>query len=308
MGKKSVESGTGPSRKRVLLLVENKQTRRLLEEWLCDAHEIVPLEAPDPLEERFDLVIIDGPALKGLRLRVRSKRKEAEPVFLPFLLLHQRRKGSVPTRHLGLVDDLILKPLDKVELRARVANLLRMRSLSLRLKREHDRAAKLAVTDDVSGFHNTRYLHRYLDRLMSSPKSRQRQVSLVFFDMDNFKEVVDLHGHVLGAKVLREVAGVVARTSGDEDRIVRYGGDEFVVILPGQGKEEALAKVEQIRDGINGTIYLEKEKLNIKVTASFGLATYPHDAADKKSLLVEADRCLFRSKGRGKNRISVKYE
>src|SRR5205085_5917920 len=139
-----------------------------------------------------------GPSLKRLRSRVRARRKAEEPVLLPFLLLSFPRAGSLPTRHLGkLVDDLIVRPMGENELRARVANLLRMRRLSLELKKEHDRVLKLSVTDDVSGFYNTRYLHRYLDRLLASPKAWEEDVSLVFFDLDNFKEVVDCHGHIL---------------------------------------------------------------------------------------------------------------
>ena len=125
----------------------------------------------------------------------------------------------------------------KPALRARVANLLRLHRLSLELKKEHDRVLKLSVTDDVSGFNNTRYLHRYLDRFMSAPDAQDQELSLVFFDLDNFKRVVDTHGHLLGSKILKEVAQAISRELDEDDRIVRYGGDEFVVILPRQGKE-----------------------------------------------------------------------
>jgi diguanylate cyclase (GGDEF)-like protein len=292
---------------RVLIQIKNKQDRELLEEWLSKSYEIVSLgqEQAHPLDVPFDLAILDGATMKANRRQVTHRRKEEEPVMLPFLMLAMRRRGAFPTRHFGkLVDDLIFRPLDQNELQARVANLLRLRRLSLELKKEHDRVVKLSVTDDVSGFHNTRYLHRYLDRLIDSPSSRFEEVSLVFFDLDNFKQVVDTHGHLVGAKVLREVAQAVHKALDEEDRIVRYGGDEFVVILPRQNKEQALVKVARMQEELTSTLYLDKEGLNIQVTASFGLATYPHDARDKKELLTEADHCLFRSKSRGKNRIS----
>src|SRR6185369_16469252 len=189
-----------------------------------------------------------SPSLKQLHDAVRARRKEQEPVLLPFLLLTRRRVGGRPARHLGrLVDDFIVSPVDEHELRARVVSLLRMRRLSLELKREHDRVLKLSVTDDVSGFNNTRYLHRYLDRVLGAPDAREEELSLVFFDLDNFKRVVDTHGHLLGAKVLREVAQAVHRELEEDDRIVRYGGDEFVVILPRQNKERALEKVQRLK-------------------------------------------------------------
>ncbi len=164
---------------------------------------------------------------------------------------------------------------------------------------------KQSVTDDVSGFHNTRFLHSFLDHYLSRKSSELDQLTLVFFDMDRFKEVVDTHGHLLGAKVLREVAEVVHEYLDAEDRIVRYGGDEYIVLLPGQGGADARAKVEAIRHGISSSHYLRGEGIDLNVTASFGLATYPDNAQDKKELLLAADQCLFQSKKEGKNRISV---
>jgi len=250
-------------------------------------------------------VIIDGPSLKDLRSKVRHVRAAQAPVFLPFLLLTVRRASSMPSRHLGrVVDDLIIRPLNEKELQARVSNLLRMRRWSLDLKKEHDRVMKLAVTDDVSGFNNTRYLHRYLDRLIENPAGKPVEVCLVFFDLDNFKQLVDCYGHLLGSKALKEVAQTVADVLGEEDRLVRYGGDEFIVILPRQNKEEALLKVNRMKHAISSKAFLQKEEINVPLTASFGLAAFPEDASDKRELLAEADRCLFRSKLEGKNRIS----
>jgi diguanylate cyclase (GGDEF)-like protein len=293
-------------RERILIQVKNRRDRHLLEDWLAPTYEIISAHANELLDERFDLAIVDGPSLKLFQSKIRARRKGEEPVLLPFLLLTFSRANSTPTRHLGkLVDDLIVRPVDEAELRARVANLLRLHRLSLELKREHDRVLKLSVTDDVSGFNNTRYLHRYLDRFLSQPDARDQELSLVFFDLDNFKRVVDTHGHLLGSKILKEVAQAISRELDEDDRIVRYGGDEFVVVLPRQSKGQALAKVQRMKRAIIKTPFLQKEKIDAHVTASFGLATFPRDAHDKRELLAAADDCLFRSKADGKNRISV---
>jgi len=289
---------------RILLQVKKKKDRRRLEEWLGKTFQLVLPSPGAPLEGEFDLVIIDGPSLKELRPKVRARRAAEEPVLLPFLLLTVRRRGSMPSRHLGrVVDDLILRPLNEKEIQARVANLLRMRHWSEDLKKEHDRVMKLAVTDDVSGFHNTRYLHRYLDRLIDG-SGKHVEACLVFFDIDNFKRLVDAHGHLQGAKALREVAQAVHEVLDEDDRLVRYGGDEFIVILPRQNKEEALHKVRRMKRAIESTPFLQKENIQAHLTASFGLASFPHDAKDKRELLAEADRCLFKSKTEGKNRIT----
>jgi len=293
-------------RERILIQVKNRRDRHLLEDWLAPAYEIISAHTNELLNERFDLAVVDGPSLKQFQSKIRSRRKAEEPVLLPFLLLTFSRANSTPTRHLGtLVDDLIVRPMDETELRARVANLLRLHRISVELKKEHDRVLKLSVTDDVSGFNNTRYLHRYLDRFMSQPDAHEQELSLVFFDLDNFKRVVDTHGHLLGSKILKEVAQAISKELDEDDRIVRYGGDEFVVILPRQGKNQALAKVQRVRRAIVKTPFLQKENIDAHVTASFGLATFPHDAQDKRELLAAADDCLFRSKADGKDRISV---
>jgi diguanylate cyclase (GGDEF)-like protein len=291
---------------RILLQVKRKKDRRRLEDWLSGSYHIVLPNQDQPLEEAVDLVIIDGPSLKELRPKVRVFRRAQEPVFTPFLLLTVRRRGSVPGRHLGrVVDDLLIRPLNEKELLARVANLLRMRRWSEELKKEHDRVMKLAVTDDVSGFNNTRYLHRKLDRLLEPSAGKAPTVSLVFFDLDNFKTLVDRHGHLCGTKALREVALAVAKALDEDDRLVRYGGDEFIVILPRQSKGEARVKVQRMKQLISSTAFLQKENIYAHLTASFGLASYPEDAGDKSELLARADKCLFQSKSEGKNRISL---
>ena len=181
------------------------------------------------------------------------------------------------------------------------------RSLELsqaQLQEANVRLNAQSVTDDVTGFHNTRFLHQFLDQFLNPSNAPHRPLSLVFFDMDSFKNVVDAHGHLLGAKVLREVAQVVHEQLGDEDRIVRYGGDEFVILLPGQTREQAVAATERVREAISASPFLRGEGIGLRATASFGLATYPQDAVDKKQLLLAADQHLFRSKREGKNRVT----
>jgi diguanylate cyclase (GGDEF)-like protein len=171
-----------------------------------------------------------------------------------------------------------------------------------RLEETNQKLMTQSLTDDVTGFHNTRFLHQYLDKVVDELK----QMSLVFFDMDDFKTVVDTHGHLIGAEVLREVAEVVNQNLDTQDRIIRYGGDEFVVILPNQGRSRALSKAERMKEAISSALFIFEGNIQIKVTASFGLAVFPDDAKDRKQLLLEADQCLFQSKQEGKNRISSK--
>ncbi|MDA7520951.1 GGDEF domain-containing protein [Verrucomicrobia bacterium] len=116
---------------------------------------------------------------------------------------------------------------------------------------------------------------------------------------------MDSHGHLVGAKTLKEIAEAVQSCLDTHDRIVRYGGDEFVVILPRHSKAEAVRKTLCIKESVANTPYLQKEGIDLHVTASFGVATFSEDAEDKRSLLAQADQCLFESKDHGKNRIKL---
>jgi len=159
--------------------------------------------------------------------------------------------------------------------------------------------------DEVTGFYNTRYLIHELDRLIPQHLSRGEPFSLVFLDLDNFKTVVDTYGHLRGSKVLAQVARVIHGMLGPDDSLVHYGGDEFLLLLPRRSQADALQIVRRLRLTLNATAFLQDENLAIKVTASYGIATVPEDAQDREKLLLIADRAMFGSKGRGRDRIMV---
>jgi diguanylate cyclase (GGDEF)-like protein len=160
--------------------------------------------------------------------------------------------------------------------------------------------------DEVTGFYNTRYLAYKLDKFISEILAGgDKELSVVFLDLDDFKDVVDAHGHLLGTKVLAEVARVIHAVLGPNDALVRYGGDEYIVLLPDRNQAQALALVRQMRRAIKKTTFLSEEGLNLNLTASFGIATLPQDARDKENLLIIADRAMYGSKGRGKDCIAM---
>jgi diguanylate cyclase (GGDEF)-like protein len=117
--------------------------------------------------------------------------------------------------------------------------------------------------------------------------------------------VVDTYGHLMGSKMLREVAVVIASQLDCDDRLVRYGGDEYVVIMEAQNKQSALEKMKDVLQEITQTRFLQSEGFEIKITASCGIASYPQDAAGMRQLLQMADGSLYKSKEVGKNSITV---
>ena len=159
----------------------------------------------------------------------------------------------------------------------------------------YHRLETLSVTDDVSGFGNTRFLHHCLGRLVASGN----EFSIAFFDLDRFKQVVDRYGHLLGSTMLREIAELTASQLDEGDSLVRYGGDEYVVIMPGQGKKDALAKIEAVRRAMAEAVFLTSHGLEVTMTASFGVATFPGDGNSALTLLQAADKHMYLSKKQG---------
>jgi diguanylate cyclase (GGDEF)-like protein len=159
--------------------------------------------------------------------------------------------------------------------------------------------------DEVTGFYNTRYLACKLDHHIPELLARHRELSVIFLDLDNFKGIVDLHGHLLGSKVLGEVARVISTVLGADDSLVRYGGDEFILLLPHRSQGEALQLARHLRETLNGSQFLTDEGINLRLTASYGIATLPQDAQDKETLLLIADRAMFSGKNRGKDCIML---
>jgi len=158
--------------------------------------------------------------------------------------------------------------------------------------------------DEVTGFYNTRYLAIKLDKFIGEVLTREdKELSVVFLDLDDFKHVVDTYGHLKGTKVLSEVARVIHGVLGPNDSLVRYGGDEYIVLLPSRSQAQALTLVRQMRRALKAADFLAEKGLNLKLTASFGIATLPQDARDKETLLHIADRAMYGSKGRGKDCI-----
>ncbi|MFZ5449051.1 MAG: sensor domain-containing diguanylate cyclase [Thermodesulfobacteriota bacterium] len=159
--------------------------------------------------------------------------------------------------------------------------------------------------DEVTGFYNTRYLIQKMDRLIPQLREQGEHFSLIFLDLDNFKTVVDAYGHLRGTKILSEIAWVMNGELGPDDSLVRYGGDEFVILLPRRSQPEALEITRRLRRTINNTSFLQDEGLQIKITASYGIATLPDDAQDRETLLLIADRALFGGKSQGRDRIML---
>jgi diguanylate cyclase (GGDEF)-like protein len=177
------------------------------------------------------------------------------------------------------------------------------------LKKSEQNYKKLSIHDNLTGLYNTRYLYNALDELIQNGTSSGRVFSLVFMDIDNFKQVVDTHGHLNASKALQEIAGTIKTVLQAPAYGVAYGGDEFVLVLPGYDKRQALDLAESIRKRIKETVYLQTAGLKVHISSSMGVSTFPDDADTLSDLLALADQAMFSVKERGKDSVcGISYE
>ncbi len=181
----------------------------------------------------------------------------------------------------------------------------RKKKLEKELKRDRQKFHNLAIHNNLTGLYNTRYLYQKLDQLIAESKAARKPFSVVFMDMDNFKHVVDTYGHLNGSQALKEVAGTIKSCLKKPCFGVAYGGDEFVVVLPGFDRQQAIRKLEQIRTRMKLTTYLTAAGLQVQLGASFGLATFPDETDTREGLLTLADQAMFRIKQTGKGAIGL---
>jgi diguanylate cyclase (GGDEF)-like protein len=166
-------------------------------------------------------------------------------------------------------------------------------------------AERLSLTDDLTRLRNARYLRQFLVNEIKRARRYRTSVAALFLDLDDFKRINDLHGHLAGSHALMEVAAVILPSVRDTDCVVRYGGDEFVLILTETGIDEALQVAERIRTKIEGHHFTGGRRLRFSLTASFGLAIFPVHALSPQQLIAYADRAMYQAKAANKNCIRV---
>jgi diguanylate cyclase (GGDEF)-like protein len=175
-------------------------------------------------------------------------------------------------------------------------------AIAIENSRYVDKIRKMSIMDEYTGLYNSRYLHQVLDEFFSKT-DQKTQLAVVFVDIDNFKSIVDNYGHLLGTRLLKEIGETITSNLSERDILIKYGGDEYIILLPGMSKTQAVKHSENILRAIRESTYLKSEAEPARVTASIGIAVYPEDADAKKELLILADNALFTVKSSSKDRV-----
>lgn len=166
-------------------------------------------------------------------------------------------------------------------------------------------AKALAYVDSLTDLYNPRFLDIAIDREIKRSNRSEVPFTVLFMDLDYFKNVNDEHGHLVGSRVLIEVSNLLLHCVRDIDTVIRYGGDEYTIVLVDTDEKTAFKVADRIRQTIEEHPFLEDENLSLNITASIGLATYPNHAGSKKSLLDMADQAMYHGKNRSRNTVYI---
>jgi two-component system cell cycle response regulator len=297
-GKVMVVDDRASSRERIVAALGTEHTIEL---------ESDPQQALFRLAEaNFDLLMLSLELERFDALRLVGQVRTVERTrHLPILLITEPEQSARLLRGLDLgANDYIVRPIDKNELLARVRTQVRRRRYTEQLRDNVQQSMELAVTDPLTGLFNRRYMERHLGTLVEKSAGRGKSLSVLILDIDYFKSINDRFGHDAGDDVLREFADRMRTCVRGIDLACRYGGEEFVVVMPDTDLSVATMVAERIRRRIAGEAFpIHRGERSIEVTISIGIAARVSPDDDAMAILKRADEALYRAKRDGRNRV-----
>ncbi len=258
-------------------------------------------------EKAPQIVILDVmmPKMNGLEL-CRIIKQSLGDIFLPVILVTV--KGDIDSKVQGLkmgADDYLAKPYNTIELKARVASLLRIKELQDRINTKKRQLEDLSFTDGMTGLYNHRYLQQRLSEEFKRAQRYNDPLSCVMVDLDHFKKINDTLGHQFGDLVIKDASDILKQCVREHDIVTRYGGDEFLIILPRTHFTGSLTVAERIWKTLE--VHTSSDGKNQrKITASIGISFYPNkNVSAPEQLIAHADEALYKAKRDGRNKICL---
>ena len=295
----------------ILLVEDRDQIAQRLSESLRNRHQVFVEPNLDQAlmlarAGTYDLFIISL-SLKGQDgLRLCSQLRSTEQTRnIPVLALVEEGETQRILRALEMgVNDYLVRPIDRNELVARVRTQLRRKRYTEKLRQNLDMSVELAVTDQLTGLYNRRYMASHIGTLISNAAESGRELSLLILDIDYFKSINDTHGHDVGDQILREFAKRIVSNVRSVDLACRYGGEEFVVIMPDTDLSFAYMVAERVRQQVASQPFaIDRAPGEVHVTISVGVTTSEGKGDTPEALLRRADQALYRAKRDGRNRV-----
>ena len=295
----------------VLLVDSRANSQERMNRALKGIAEVTAIGDPqaalfEAADKPYELVIVSSALDNYDPLRLCSQLRSLDRTrFIPMLVVAEQGEEELVNRALELgVNDYLLRPLDPNELVARSVTQIRRKRYTDRLRASLTESVEFAVTDALTGLNNRRYLDTHLATLVDRSHRRGRPLSVLITDIDHFKAFNDTHGHEGGDDVLREFSRRIRGAVRGADLACRFGGEEFVVVMPDTPAETAAHVAERVRDAVAGTPFkVSATGALVQVTTSVGIATLEKDEENAETLLRRADKALYRAKNEGRNRV-----
>lgn len=177
--------------------------------------------------------------------------------------------------------------------------------LAINQYRAKQRILSLSITDPLSGSYNRRYIFNHLDRSIESRSAKQGELTILLFDIDNFKEINDTYGHPFGDEVICRIVQITQETLRLGDSVGRIGGEEFLCILPRADAEQGKAIATRLKDNIQHALFTTEQGEQVTITVSVGVSELSNDVTDRGTLYVNADKALYEAKNSGKNHVVI---
>ncbi|MDF2900946.1 MAG: response regulator receiver modulated diguanylate cyclase, partial [Phenylobacterium sp.] len=295
---------------RVLIVDDHeRQAQRVAAELGIEHRPVIEADPEAALmtaKSMVDLIIVNATArsFDGLRFAAQLRSDEATR-HLPILAIvdFDERPRLVKALEIG-VNDILAKPIDPQELAARARTQIRRKRYTDYLRDNLDHSLELAVTDQLTGLHNRRYMNGQLEALVKRASRGGDAVACLLIDIDHFKKINDGYGHDVGDEVLREFAVRLASNVRAIDLPCRYGGEEFVVVMPDTKIEDAERIAERIRLHVAGSPFRVMGGAELlTVTISIGVAATLGEADRPEVLLKRADEAVYEAKASGRNKV-----
>jgi two-component system cell cycle response regulator len=295
---------------RILLIDDNPRSAVRILDGLAKSHDaFLERNAQTALaklsQHNFDVLIVSLDLAHADGLRVCSQVRSLDRTrHLPIVVLLEQNDKARLLRALDLgVNDYLIRPVDRLEMMVRVKTQIKRKRHMDVLRNQLEESVEQAITDALTGLHNRRYLERHLGTLLQQAMMTGRPLSLLLADIDHFKRINDTYGHDTGDAVLKEFASRFRRYTRSLDLACRYGGEEFVIVMPGTELRHACQVGERLRACIAGEAFNVAGGANIPVTASVGLATLESAKETPETIFKRADNALYAAKREGRNRV-----
>ena len=273
-------------------------------EWLQE-HEQAVARAT---EGKYDIILMSTALSDADGLRIASQIKSQEETrHVPILVLVDEDDSRLMLKALEMgINDYMTMPVDKNEMTARIRTQIRRKRYQEALKMQFQKSISMAVTDALTGLYNRHFLNTHLDNMVRQSVKNSKKLAIMIMDMDHFKLVNDTHGHGAGDRVLKQLAELILRTCRSTDSAARFGGEEFVVLMPETDEQSALNAANRMREAVEKEAFVIDDKGTIlNKTISIGIANSHPDGDSAETILKRADEALYSAKRNGRNQVKV---